>query len=333
MELKDFSKLDFWTKESQFNKYADINSRKQFGQYHEDAELTIAIPVYNRTTFLREAIDSALQQNTDRVYDIIVVDNASEDDAVQQIVSSFPYDRVIYFRNDENIGMAGNWNRCYELAKTKWVTLLHDDDRLKSNYVETVLAVIDKHGDSIGCLGTLHDDIDENGNILRGADGESGIVNSITAKDFYKQVTPIHIAGLIMNREKVIEIGGFDENFYPAHDSNLIAKIGIAYGGERLCENLCDYRIAENESFNHKTLYGFICYNHKHVNSLFEQHFVKLPYWLHLMHVNVILSNTENAIKYYWGQNLDYNDIRKFLGYRSANMVERIIHRIALKFV
>lgn len=333
MEFKDFSKLDFWTKENQFNQYTDIKSHKQFGQYHADAELTIAIPVYNRTTFLREAIDSALQQDTDRVYDIIVVDNASEDDAVQQIVFSYPQDRIVYFRNDENIGMTGNWNRCYELAKTKWVTLLHDDDRLKPNYVETVLTVADKYGDSIGCLGTLHDDIDENGNILRGAVENTGAINEISTEDFYRQITPINIAGLMMDRYKVMDIGGFNEDFYPSQDANLMVKIGVSYGGINISNNLCDYRIAENESLKPKTMYDIMSYIYTHVCAMYKSEVIVLPLWLHKIHLNAVMTSTEDAVRIYWKMNLDFKQIRLHLRYRRMSLFYSVLHKIGMKIL
>ena len=47
--------------------------------------------------------------------------------------------RIRYVRNDENLGLAGNWNRCLELAEHDAVTLFHADDELQPNYVRLVL--------------------------------------------------------------------------------------------------------------------------------------------------------------------------------------------------
>jgi hypothetical protein len=44
-----------------------------------------------------------------------------------------------YTRNAVNLGLAGNWNRCLELASTELVTLLHADDELLPGYAATVV--------------------------------------------------------------------------------------------------------------------------------------------------------------------------------------------------
>jgi glycosyltransferase involved in cell wall biosynthesis len=48
--------------------------------------------------------------------------------------------RVRYTHNGRTLGMAGNWNRCLELAETDLVTLLHADDALLPNYTEAFRA-------------------------------------------------------------------------------------------------------------------------------------------------------------------------------------------------
>src|SRR5262249_53249949 len=57
-----------------------------------------------------------------------------------ELVASFADPRIRYLRNEHNLGMAGNWNRCLEVAETDLVNLLHNDDELLPNYVEVMLA-------------------------------------------------------------------------------------------------------------------------------------------------------------------------------------------------
>jgi len=52
---------------------------------------------------------------------------------------------VSYHRNEKNLGIGGNWNRCLELAKTEFVTLLHADDVLLPSYAESMLAAADRY--------------------------------------------------------------------------------------------------------------------------------------------------------------------------------------------
>lgn len=96
--------------------------------------LTIAMPVYERKEFFLEALESAINQTVK--CEIIVVDNCSSHDYFERICKQ---KGITYYRNDTNIGMYANCNRCFELAKTEYVMTLDDDDKLSPIYVESFL--------------------------------------------------------------------------------------------------------------------------------------------------------------------------------------------------
>ena len=50
--------------------------------------------------------------------------------------------RISYYKNKENLGMFGNWNRCLELARGEWVCILHSDDKIMPNYIEEMSKVV-----------------------------------------------------------------------------------------------------------------------------------------------------------------------------------------------
>jgi abequosyltransferase len=95
--------------------------------------LTIAIPTYNRIDCLRLLIDrlhSELSSIPDweSVVEVFVVNNASSDgtrDYLDELGRSRPF-RV--YHNDENLGMDGNFIRCFQLASGSWFWLFSDDD-------------------------------------------------------------------------------------------------------------------------------------------------------------------------------------------------------------
>ena len=108
----------------------------------ENPIYTIAIPTYKRTNLLKEAIESALDQSYTGAYDIIVVDNNPDrDDETELMMKGYSDNfRIGYYKNSVNLGMTGNWNRLYELARGKYVVMLHDDDLLYDYY----LSIMDK---------------------------------------------------------------------------------------------------------------------------------------------------------------------------------------------
>jgi glycosyltransferase involved in cell wall biosynthesis len=99
--------------------------------------LTIAIPFYKGQAYLRKAIGSVLRQ-TSPAWHLIVCDDGPEP-GTADLVASFADPRIRYLKNDHNLGMAGNWNRCLDAADTDLVNLLHNDDELLPNYVGEML--------------------------------------------------------------------------------------------------------------------------------------------------------------------------------------------------
>lgn len=102
--------------------------------------LTIAMPVYERKDFFIEALESALNQTVK--CKVLVVDNHSSHDFFEKACKERGVD---YYRNEKNIGLFPNFNRCFELSNTKYVMTLQDDDIISPDYVESFLNAVNKH--------------------------------------------------------------------------------------------------------------------------------------------------------------------------------------------
>jgi glycosyltransferase involved in cell wall biosynthesis len=103
------------------------------------AALTFAIPFYRNIEFLRRAIDSVRAQSAD-AWSAIVCDDAGPEPEARDLVRGYDDERISYVRNEKNLGLGGNWNRCLELAPTDLVTLLHADDELLPGYAALATA-------------------------------------------------------------------------------------------------------------------------------------------------------------------------------------------------
>ena len=114
--------------------------------------VTVAIPAYNRVELLTRAIASVLRQTYEPT-EILVVDNNSSDD-LYSAVGSFNDSRIRYVRNDENIGMVPNWNRCLSLAQGDIINILHSDDELLPNSVQRAIDAF-MEDESIGLVCTV----------------------------------------------------------------------------------------------------------------------------------------------------------------------------------
>lgn len=139
-------------------KYDTVQSKRILGEHGSGCKFSIIIPTYGRITLLKEAIKSALSQFYDESYEIVVVDNNSDDEAffasVYKLISSFNDDRIVYYRNQKNIGIYGNTLRAGQLAAGEWIVLLDDDDILHPWYLRVIDGIITKINFS-GVIGTI----------------------------------------------------------------------------------------------------------------------------------------------------------------------------------
>ena len=111
-------------------------------------ELGFAIPFYSGLGYLGRALQSLRAQSTRR-WRAVVVDDAGPDPGACELVHDLADPRIRYVRNDVNLGLAKNWNRCLELVDADLVTLLHSDDELCGDYAETVLDAHHRHPDAV----------------------------------------------------------------------------------------------------------------------------------------------------------------------------------------
>jgi GT2 family glycosyltransferase len=107
------------------------------------AAVTFAVPFYSGVDYLGRTLRSILAQRDDR-WDAIVCDDGAEP-GVAEVVREAGAGRVRYAKNPTNLGMAGNFNRCVDVADTELVTVVHADDELMPNYVADLTAAAGRH--------------------------------------------------------------------------------------------------------------------------------------------------------------------------------------------
>ncbi len=104
---------------------------------------SIAIPLYNCESHIRETIGSVLAQ-TFNDFELVVVDDQSPDRSAE-IVKSFSDPRIRYKLNPERLGFFGNWNACLELMNGTYCKLLPHDDTLEPTCLEKQVKVLDEN--------------------------------------------------------------------------------------------------------------------------------------------------------------------------------------------
>lgn len=106
--------------------------------------LTVGIPTYNRSKTLEKII---LQlQKEKQPFDILVSDNNSSDNT-QALVRKYQktMHNLRYNRNEINLGFSGNILKLYELAKTRYIWFLADDDEVLPGAIDKIIQSLNKY--------------------------------------------------------------------------------------------------------------------------------------------------------------------------------------------
>jgi pyruvyltransferase len=109
-----------------------------------DAHVTVSVVIssFNKGKFLQDSVDSALSQTfTD--YEIIIVDDASDDGFSTNIALSFASEKIHVFVNDKNLGVCSTRNYAISEACGKYILPLDAGDKIDMTYLKKSVPLID----------------------------------------------------------------------------------------------------------------------------------------------------------------------------------------------
>lgn len=88
--------------------------------------ITVLMPVYNGSVFLKKAIDSVLAQSFTN-FEFIIINDGSTDDS-EKIIQAYTDSRIQHIRNGQNAGLIQTLNRGIDLAKGRYIARMDADD-------------------------------------------------------------------------------------------------------------------------------------------------------------------------------------------------------------
>jgi glycosyltransferase involved in cell wall biosynthesis len=272
---------DIFDIKNNFDKYKAIKSHLLYGDFGKanNPSISILMPVYAHPRFFKEALESAINQDYNGEYEIVVVDNHGITDDItvyQHIIMECNASNVFYYRNEKNIEVTGNLNRCIELARSQFVTFLHDDDILLRDALSCLMNLQNKFKKAVL---SSYNTIDKNGNFISKYKYPRKALGILNLKESYQYKLIDQFvqsggtgSGCLFNRSFLIKLGGYDEEFYPSGDYALCSCYIYRFGAVFNNKPTINYRIAENGSFS-----GYIYFVEidKHIRECIKN---KLPY-------------------------------------------------------
>jgi glycosyltransferase involved in cell wall biosynthesis len=310
-----------------FKEYIQVESTL-FYERRSGCEIavTIAIPTFKRLELLKQAIVSAINQNTSQSFLVLIVDNDHQSDGRETIefLSTLNIQDISYYRNNINIGMFGNWNRCLKLAEGRWITILNDDDLLDAEFISSCLHYINLNPSlsMIGCgVVTLDERINKYTGMrfkirefIKDKLNKNRANNLIKLKiSQYFMFNPHHGSlGILFSIDKAKEMGGFDSQLYPSADYYFFSSMAYSYDAYLMSSALAKYRVLDNESKNAAVAVGWIEQGLK-IRHILSLH-MKQPAWLLNIYSKLMAIQTARYCKVYWGSDIDVNKSLKNVG-------------------
>lgn len=123
-------------------------------------KVSVIMPSYNKGEYIGEAIESICCQ-TFRDWELIIIDDCSLDNSAE-VVRSYQDDRIRFYENPSNLGIAGNRNKGIDLAKGEYIALLDADDISPPNRLADEVVFLDEHPEIDVVFGDFQE-IDERG--------------------------------------------------------------------------------------------------------------------------------------------------------------------------
>ena len=203
--------------------------------------MTIGIPTYNRAnSYLQYSLASALGQTYPNI-EIIVSDNCSPD-ATREVVLGYNDERIKYHRHDPPVKPHENAHYCVLNASGELFLLLHDDDLIDRDFIET--CVNSMSGRNVGLVHTGARTIDHDGNVIRersNPHGKSTTFEYFNAVLRGKAVT--YFCNTLYKTEYLRSVGGFQSENFTYQDVATTLRIVHLYDSCEIEEPKASYRI------------------------------------------------------------------------------------------
>ncbi len=215
-------------------------------------DLTAIIVTYNSQDIIKRTI-----ANFDDCPEIsiIIVDNASKDNTIQE-VESLNQKNIKIIKIDKNSGFARANNRGLEAVETKYALIINPDCEIERDSIEKVLSKIDNHDE----LAILSTELYASETIKDKIASVKKPLQKILDDDIY-DVKFISGCCMFLDMKKMQKIGFFDEGFFLYCEDNELCKrilnkkykLGIVKGSKAI------HRGGKSSSEpNEKTRYGIL---------------------------------------------------------------------------
>ena len=203
-------------------------------------QVTVLMPVFNGEKYLKEAIESILNQDfTD--FEFLIINDGSTDNSAE-IICSYKDSRIVLITNEKNIGLVSTLNKGIELAKGEYIVRMDCDDISLKNRVSKQVAFMDRNKD-IAVSGSFY-------NLFR--NNKKAVVDLPLTKQEIKCFlvfnSPIAHPTAIIRKNAIQQFKlNYSSEYIHAEDYDFWSQIANHYELANIPDVLLDYRVHMNQ--------------------------------------------------------------------------------------
>ena len=196
--------------------------------------VSIVLPVYNGARFLRDSIDSIINQ-TYTNWELLILDDCSTDETPTISEEYAGKDcRIHYYRNEKNLRLPGNLNRGFSLSTGEYLTWTSDDNCFRPTAIERMVEALEINQDA-GLVYASYQVIDENGRNLQVMQADTEGKDHILGSNV--------VGACFMYTRAVYEdVGDYDVEFMLVEDFDYWQRVMVNFKAIVIEDVLYDYR-------------------------------------------------------------------------------------------
>ena len=197
--------------------------------------ITVLMPVFNAEQYLRQAIESILNQ-TFSDFEFLIINDGSTDNS-EQIILSYYDNRIRYVKNTENIKLIATLNKGIELSRGKYIARMDADDISKPHRLQTQFNFMEANK-AVAICGSWFETIGNKEVIVKYAEHHNDIVLKMLYQCHFCHPTVI-IRREMINTSDI----KFDPKFIHAEDYDFFVRVGKKFQLANIQEALLKYRV------------------------------------------------------------------------------------------
>ncbi len=200
-------------------------------------DISVLMSVFNGEEWLKETINSILDQSENN-FEFIIINDGSTDNTYK-VLESYDDDRLVII-HQKNMGLTKSLNRGLELARGKYIARIDADDQSESDRLQKQLMFLDENPDIV-LVGSNALLIDEAGENIGKTNLPLSHYELIADLEAFKPVF-VH-SSIFFRKEEIMGIGGYNDRFIKSQDSDLFLRLSQSFNLANLEESLVKLRI------------------------------------------------------------------------------------------